>query len=120
MGIVRFALKFPYTFYVLAALILFLGVIRPCRRQPGAVVSGQTTRVPFANQPADAGHQADLSLQTDPRMQAQDREARPDRYARHDFRLGQRPGPAQRNGLALSQRPCEAQAAASQQIRREM
>src|ERR1700724_313132 len=26
MGIVRFALKFPYTFYVLAALILFLGV----------------------------------------------------------------------------------------------
>jgi len=25
MGIVRFALKFPYTFYVLAALILFLG-----------------------------------------------------------------------------------------------
>ncbi len=27
MGIVRFALKFPYTFYVLAALILFLGAI---------------------------------------------------------------------------------------------
>src|SRR6202041_688614 len=26
MGIVRFALKFPYTFYTLAALILFLGV----------------------------------------------------------------------------------------------
>jgi AcrB/AcrD/AcrF family len=26
MGIVRFALKFPYTFYVLAALILFLGL----------------------------------------------------------------------------------------------
>src|SRR5260370_5810499 len=26
MGLVRFALKFPYTFYVLAALILFLGV----------------------------------------------------------------------------------------------
>ena len=26
MGIVRFALNFPYTFYVLAALILFLGV----------------------------------------------------------------------------------------------
>src|SRR6201993_2268521 len=26
MGIVRFALKFPYTFYILAALILFLGV----------------------------------------------------------------------------------------------
>src|SRR6202030_4019439 len=26
MGIVRFALKFPYTFYVLAALIMFLGV----------------------------------------------------------------------------------------------
>jgi multidrug efflux pump subunit AcrB len=26
MGIVRFALRFPYTFYVLAALILFLGV----------------------------------------------------------------------------------------------
>ena len=25
MGIVRFALRFPYTFYVLAALILFLG-----------------------------------------------------------------------------------------------
>ena len=25
MGIVRFALKFPYTFYVLATLILFLG-----------------------------------------------------------------------------------------------
>ena len=27
MGIVRFALKFPYTFYVFAALIVFLGVI---------------------------------------------------------------------------------------------
>jgi hypothetical protein len=26
MGIVRFALKFPYTFYVVAALIVFLGV----------------------------------------------------------------------------------------------
>src|SRR6201993_2567888 len=26
MGIVRFALRFPYTFYVLAALVLFLGV----------------------------------------------------------------------------------------------
>src|SRR5215472_15619305 len=26
MGIVRFALKFPYTFYVLASLIVFLGV----------------------------------------------------------------------------------------------
>src|SRR5438445_515983 len=26
MGIVRFALKFPYTFYVLAAFILFIGV----------------------------------------------------------------------------------------------
>src|SRR6202048_3585139 len=26
MGIVRFALKFPYTFYVVAAFILFLGV----------------------------------------------------------------------------------------------
>jgi hypothetical protein len=25
MGIVRFALRFPYTFYVLAALIVFLG-----------------------------------------------------------------------------------------------
>src|SRR6202000_3204966 len=25
MGIVRFALKFPYTFYVLSALVLFLG-----------------------------------------------------------------------------------------------
>src|SRR5271167_2854305 len=27
MGIVRFALKFPHTFYVLAALILFLGAV---------------------------------------------------------------------------------------------
>ena len=26
MGIVRFALRFPHTFYVLAALILFLGI----------------------------------------------------------------------------------------------
>jgi multidrug efflux pump subunit AcrB len=26
MGIVRFALRFPYTFYVLAAFIVFLGV----------------------------------------------------------------------------------------------
>src|ERR1700724_1681638 len=26
MGIVRFALKFPYTFYVMAAFILFLGI----------------------------------------------------------------------------------------------
>ena len=26
MGIVRFALKFPYTFYVLAAFIVFVGV----------------------------------------------------------------------------------------------
>jgi multidrug efflux pump subunit AcrB len=27
MGIVRFALRFPYTFYVVAALILFLGSV---------------------------------------------------------------------------------------------
>ena len=27
MGIVRFALRFPHTFYVMAALIVFLGVI---------------------------------------------------------------------------------------------
>ena len=27
MGIVRFALKFPHTFYVVAALVLFLGVV---------------------------------------------------------------------------------------------
>jgi multidrug efflux pump subunit AcrB len=26
LGIVRFALKYPHTFYVVAALILFLGV----------------------------------------------------------------------------------------------
>ena len=26
MGIVRFALRFPHTFYVIAALILFLGI----------------------------------------------------------------------------------------------
>ena len=31
MGIVRFALRFPHTFYVLAALILFLGVARDPR-----------------------------------------------------------------------------------------
>ena len=30
MGIVRFALRFPHTFYVLAALILFLGIIAIC------------------------------------------------------------------------------------------
>jgi hypothetical protein len=32
MGIVRFALRFPHTFYVLAALIVFLGeplIVRP-------------------------------------------------------------------------------------------
>ena len=27
MGIVRFALRFPHTFYVVAALVLFLGVV---------------------------------------------------------------------------------------------
>jgi multidrug efflux pump subunit AcrB len=27
MGIVRFALRFPHTFYMVAALILFLGVV---------------------------------------------------------------------------------------------
>ena len=27
MGLVRFALRFPHTFYVVAALILFLGVV---------------------------------------------------------------------------------------------
>ena len=27
MGIVRFALRFPHTFYVLAALIVFLGIV---------------------------------------------------------------------------------------------
>ena len=34
MGIVRFALKFPHTFYVVAALVLFLGVVASirCRR----------------------------------------------------------------------------------------
>jgi hypothetical protein len=30
MGIVRFALRFPHTFYVVAALILFLGIVA-CR-----------------------------------------------------------------------------------------
>ena len=30
MGIVRFALEFPHTFYVVAALILFLGIVA-CR-----------------------------------------------------------------------------------------
>jgi hypothetical protein len=34
MGIVRFALRFPHTFYVVAALIVFLGVI--AIRQPRA------------------------------------------------------------------------------------
>ena len=33
MGIVRFALRFPHTFYVVAALILFLGVVA-CRAMP--------------------------------------------------------------------------------------
>jgi multidrug efflux pump subunit AcrB len=33
MGIVRFALRFPHTFYVVAALILFLGVVA-CREMP--------------------------------------------------------------------------------------
>ena len=28
MGIVRFALKFPYTFYALAAFIVFLGALQ--------------------------------------------------------------------------------------------
>jgi hypothetical protein len=27
MGIVRFALRFPHTFYIVAALILFLGAV---------------------------------------------------------------------------------------------
>src|SRR6202000_1697421 len=31
MGIVRFALRFPHTFYVVAALILFLGIVA-CRQ----------------------------------------------------------------------------------------
>ena len=44
MGIVRFALRFPHTFYVLAALIVFLGVtairtmptdIFPANQHPG-------------------------------------------------------------------------------------
>src|SRR5436190_23916998 len=33
MGIVRFALRFPHTFYVVAALILFVGVVA-CREMP--------------------------------------------------------------------------------------
>src|SRR5882757_117038 len=33
MGLVRFALRFPHTFYVVAALILFLGVVA-CREMP--------------------------------------------------------------------------------------
>jgi multidrug efflux pump subunit AcrB len=33
MGIVRFALRFPHTFYVVAALILFLGIVA-CREMP--------------------------------------------------------------------------------------
>ena len=43
MGIVRIALRFPHTFYVLAALIVFLGVTairamapRPITRHPAA------------------------------------------------------------------------------------
>jgi hypothetical protein len=33
MGIVRFALRFPHTFYVVAALILFLGSVA-CIKTP--------------------------------------------------------------------------------------
>src|SRR5580692_5315252 len=33
MGIVRFALRFPHTFYVVAALIMFLGVVA-CWKMP--------------------------------------------------------------------------------------
>ena len=50
MGIVRFALKFSYTFYVLAALILFLGV--------------SSGRVGVSRAPPVI--RADLTLQTDP------------------------------------------------------
>jgi Cu/Ag efflux pump CusA len=46
MGIVRFALKFPYTFYVLAALIVFLDAsftrIRPVLMTAAAMVVGMT------------------------------------------------------------------------------
>ena len=50
MGIVRFALRFPHTFYVVAALILFLGIVAcremrterlpPCRREQSANAAG--------------------------------------------------------------------------------
>src|SRR5579875_2643407 len=43
MGIVRFALKFPHTFYVLAGLILFLGI--------STIVSMPTDILPDVNIP---------------------------------------------------------------------
>ena len=42
MGIVRFALRFPHTFYVLAALILFLGVVA-MRAMPTDIFPGDQT-----------------------------------------------------------------------------
>jgi len=46
MGIVRFALRFPHTFYVIAALILFLGSVA-CIKMP-------TDIFPEINIPVDA------------------------------------------------------------------
>jgi len=43
MGIVRFALKFPYTFYVLAAFIVF----GPLERSPSELNRGRDSRIGF-------------------------------------------------------------------------
>jgi hypothetical protein len=44
MGIVRFALRFPHTFYVVAALILFLGVVT-IRSMPTDQYSSRMPRI---------------------------------------------------------------------------
>ncbi len=48
MGIVRFALRFPYTFYVLAAFILFLGAAAiKVRRSETPVLEGGFAYFPY-------------------------------------------------------------------------
>ncbi len=57
MGIVRFALKFPYTFYVVAALILFLGLtaITACRRRRESAFRRRELAFRLGQRPTDRG-----------------------------------------------------------------
>jgi len=90
MGIVRFALRFPHTFNVLAALIVFLGVTairamapRPITRHPAAII------VQFnASSVPNASTLATSTRVSSPRLTPNWRPRRTAQAPRADFVLG--------------------------------